>query len=66
MNKIKSIDDVYQKEIAKNELKMLNIGYSMGKFLVTTHLSHRKLPFRDGSIAQNQIHKAIFHTHLTY
>ncbi len=42
MEKIKSIDDVHQKEIAKKELKMLNIGFSMGKLSVTRDELHER------------------------
>ena len=42
MEQIKSIDDVHQKEITKNELKMLNIGFSMGKFSITRDELHER------------------------
>ena len=55
MEKIKSIDDVHQKEIAKKELKMLNIGFSMAGcpktptnqqiFIFAYNISHKFLIF---------------------
>ncbi|MCL7416168.1 MAG: hypothetical protein M8349_08970 [ANME-2 cluster archaeon] len=38
----KWLDDVHQKEIAKNELKLLNTGFSMGKVTFTRDEVHER------------------------
>ena len=50
MKKIKSIDDVHQNEIANNEFRLLDIGFSMENFqsqrmncMKDKNLVHRKV-----------------------
>lgn len=38
----KWVDDAHQKDIAKNELKLLNTGFSMGKLTFTRNEVHER------------------------